>query len=221
MAYCRECGSKLNASDRFCPQCGADTAGGAAAAGAMGPGDGPGVREAEDSAELAGIGRRLAAQIVDSFVMLALFWAIGSKIAAQTGGQTESGFELQGGPALLAMMLTLVAALLYFTFLEAFWNGQTLGKKLLRIQVLETSGASCGFMAALMRNIVRLVDAFAFYLVGLVAVLVSKRKQRLGDMAAGTLVVKKRSDAGERPEENGKKGKVRFSMGVNNNFLDD
>lgn len=225
----------MSAGDRFCHKCGAE--GGAAADGAQTAATGgaaperggagqdraaqPSHGQAAAPSLLSGLGRRFAAQIVDLIVMFILFWVIGSKIAAQTGGATEAGFELQGEPALLAMLLTLVAGLLYFSVLEAFWNGQTLGKKLLRIKVVKRNGAPCGFLSALTRNIVRLVDAFAFYLVGAVTILISKNNQRFGDMAAGTLVVKLSQGDVAKMKDEGKSSHVKFSMGRGTGYLDD
>ena len=203
MPYCRECGTELNASDRFCRDCGASVEAQSDKRQSAPRSDKADVKYHEMApgdvkvrgAQLAGIGYRFAAQIVDGIIMIILFLAIASKIAAKTGGLTDTGFKLEGEPALLAFLLMAIAVVLYFSVLEAFWNGQTLGKKLVGIRVVETNGAPCGFLKALVRNIVRFVDAIAFYLVAAIAVLTSKRNQRLGDMVAGTLVIKRDRNA--------------------------
>lgn len=79
---------------------------------------------------------------------------------------------------------------LYYVLLE--WKlGATLGKKLLRIKVVKITGEPLDIQAALIRNIVRIIDAFPFYLIGAIAIWSTKYKQRLGDLAAKTIVVKK------------------------------
>ena len=70
--------------------------------------------------------------------------------------------------------------------------GQTLGKMLLGIKVVrENTGGVPGLKAAAIRTVLRIVDGFFSYLVAFVAVLASRKNQRLGDMAAHTLVVRK------------------------------
>jgi RDD family len=74
--------------------------------------------------------------------------------------------------------------------LEWFWRGQTVGKRLLRLRVLDADGLRLQFHQVLMRNMVRFVDMLpGFYLVGGLACLLSRKAQRLGDLAASTIVV--------------------------------
>jgi uncharacterized RDD family membrane protein YckC len=85
----------------------------------------------------------------------------------------------------------LVIYLLYYTLLEGYL-GQTVGKMLLGIKVVrEDTGEVPGIGAAAIRNVLRVVDGLFGYLVGFIAVLASSKRQRLGDMAAHTLVVRK------------------------------
>jgi uncharacterized RDD family membrane protein YckC len=69
-------------------------------------------------------------------------------------------------------------------------SGATLGKKAMGLKVVKESGEPIDWQASIVRNIMRIIDGFFFYLVGAIAVWVSKKKQRLGDMAAKTLVVR-------------------------------
>lgn len=79
----------------------------------------------------------------------------------------------------------------YNILLEFFWRGQTLGKRLLRLRVLDSQGLRLGFSQVVVRNLLRAVDAFPLaYLVGGIAMLISRRRQRLGDLAAQTVVVR-------------------------------
>ena len=85
----------------------------------------------------------------------------------------------------------LVGVLLYFTLLEGYL-GQTVGKMLLGIKVIrEDNGEVPGLGTAALRTILRIVDGIFGYLVGFIAVMASAKRQRLGDMAAHTLVVRK------------------------------
>lgn len=85
---------------------------------------------------------------------------------------------------------------LIFTFYgmitEWLWSGQTVGKRLFRLRVIDERGLALGFRQIVIRNLFRLLDILpsTFYLIGSVSCLVTKRCQRLGDIAAGTLVVR-------------------------------
>lgn len=143
----------------------------------------------EDDLAYAGIGRRAAAILVDGLVLFAAFWAIGTVIAALTGGLTAGGFELTGAPAFVAMLAYLVVGFGYFIGLEERY-GRTLGKHLLGLRVVNEDGTPIGMGASILRNVVRVVDGLFFYAVGAVSILVSGRKQRLGDHVANTVVVR-------------------------------
>ena len=81
----------------------------------------------------------------------------------------------------------------YGCFFETLWNGRTPGKRALKLRVIKTGGYPIGFYDALLRNLLRVVDGLPVgYGIGLVSVLVTRRFQRLGDLAAGTLVIHER-----------------------------
>ncbi|MBI4325016.1 MAG: RDD family protein [Chloroflexi bacterium] len=78
----------------------------------------------------------------------------------------------------------------YGIALEWLWRGQTVGKRLLRLRVMDAQGLRLQFSQIVIRNLLRFVDMLpAFYLVGGLACLISRRAQRLGDFAANTIVV--------------------------------
>lgn len=131
--------------------------------------------------EYVGVGRRAVAIIIDAFVYFILAWII----ASATGGTTSTGFELNGGPAFLSFILFLA----YYVGLEAT-RGATLGKMLLGLRVLKEDGSPVDIQAALIRNILRIVDGLFVYLVGAILVWKSEKKQRLGDRVAHTVVVR-------------------------------
>jgi len=79
----------------------------------------------------------------------------------------------------------------YGLVFEWFWRGQTVGKKLMRLRVIDEQGLRLHFSQILVRNLLRFVDALpAFYLVGGAAMFFGRRAQRLGDIAANTVVVR-------------------------------
>jgi uncharacterized RDD family membrane protein YckC len=131
--------------------------------------------------EAVGVGRRAVAILIDSV----LLFIIGYVIALATGGTTQDGYNLMGGPAFLLIGIGLA----YYIVMEAKW-GATLGKKAMHLKVVKEDGAPLDWQASIVRNILRLIDGFVFYLVAAIVVWFSKKRQRLGDMAANTLVVK-------------------------------
>jgi uncharacterized RDD family membrane protein YckC len=140
----------------------------------------------------AGLGRRALALIVDG--VLSLIIAI--PVAGATGGiksRIYSGpsgdvhtlsFQLRGLP----LLLTVLFWLFYMTYAEGT-RGASVGKRLTGIRVVAVDGSPIDLRMALIRNVVRIVDAIPFYLLGLLFALSSPKRQRLGDRAAGTVVV--------------------------------
>jgi uncharacterized RDD family membrane protein YckC len=91
----------------------------------------------------------------------------------------------------LAIVGAFAAQWLFWTVSEVMWNGQTPGKKLVRIRVVRIDGQSIGVFESAIRNLVRAVDFLPFgYALGLTVMLLDKRHRRLGDLAAGTLLVR-------------------------------
>jgi uncharacterized RDD family membrane protein YckC len=109
------------------------------------------------------------------------------------------GLVLAGGSAFfdVAFIFFLTTANLvfwgYYILFETMWEGQSPGKRALGVRVLKTSGMPIGFLDAVIRNLVRIVDFLPFfYGVGVVTMFISPQSRRLGDLAAGTLVVRER-----------------------------
>lgn len=88
----------------------------------------------------------------------------------------------------------------YFAFFEWAWSGQTPGKRWLKLRVIREDGRPITFWEATVRNLLRSFDMMPtiFYSVGLIAVFVTNRDQRIGDLVAGTVVVRERET--EAPE---------------------
>ncbi len=137
--------------------------------------------------DLAGGGNRGFAAIVDfviaTLVFVGALWGF-SSVATATGGAIGPLFGLL---VLVAFAITWS----YFVLLEWLWQGQTVGKRLYGLRVIRDDGAPAGFIAVLIRNLLRIVDFLpALYGLGLLMIIVTPRSQRLGDMAAGTYVVR-------------------------------
>lgn len=145
----------------------------------------------------ASLGDRLIAQLVDGLVALGVFFVVGMTLAPRFGGVTETGFSLSGWPALLVMGICMVLLLAYFILAEALL-GATLGKLAAGIRVETPAGGRISLRASVIRNVVRIVDGIGVYLVAVITVLVTKRNQRLGDLAADTVVVRRASSRAVR-----------------------
>jgi len=130
------------------------------------------------------IGTRLVAQIVDGVILFILFFLVGF---AMSGSFT---FDYQGAAASPFLGAYGLITFLYFVVLEGAM-GATVGKKLLKIKVVREDGSACGFGAAIVRNILRIIDALPFfYIIGIILIARSDKKQRLGDRFAKTVVIK-------------------------------
>jgi len=87
------------------------------------------------------------------------------------------------------LYLAYLSPLIYLVALESIY-GQTAGKMLLKIKVIQKSGKKASFGKCFLRNLLRLVDMLpAFYLIGILLIVFTDKKQRLGDLATGTVVV--------------------------------
>ena len=141
---------------------------------------------------------RAIAAFIDMIVMCAAFPVAGMWAAAQWGGATSSGFELNGLPALFVITVVGVAGFLYLWVGEGVF-GATLGKAAMSLRVRSAAGGKPGLQKSLLRNVLRIVDGIGVYVVGLVFALTSPTRQRLGDRVAGTLVVRVDSPGKTRP----------------------
>ncbi|HKC20052.1 MAG TPA: RDD family protein [Candidatus Dormibacteraeota bacterium] len=135
--------------------------------------------------QVAGLGTRAIAQLLDLLILGGVL--LGVWFAALAVGQTG----LQTVAYLLALLGSFVVVFGYFWACEAFWSGQTVGKRAFRLRAVGDRGEPMTFVQAGIRNVVRLVDFLPYaYGVGIVVLFVNGRGKRLGDLAAGTVVVK-------------------------------
>jgi uncharacterized RDD family membrane protein YckC len=139
-------------------------------------------------------GRRIVATIVDGLIFGALFTVMimlfGTVTTIANVGPFDWNVSTISMPALPSLLYGVIVVL-YYILLEGYL-GQTVGKMLLGIKVVrEDNGEVPGLGGATIRTLLRLVDGLFSYLVAFIAVLISGKDQRLGDMAAHTLVVRK------------------------------
>jgi uncharacterized membrane protein SpoIIM required for sporulation len=149
---------------------------------------------------IAGIGSRAMAAITDLLIVAATIVVLGVIFFAVVATGGVAAFDL-GGTWGIAILILVQFALLwgYYVLFEGLMDGQTPGKRLHRIRVVREGGYSVTFGASAVRNLIRVVDMqpLFLYLVGMISVLVTKRGRRLGDIVAGTIVV--REDARRAP----------------------
>ncbi len=143
---------------------------------------------------LAGVGTRIVAAIIDTAVIAAVVGAVavgGGLIAPMVA----TAFDEAGLLLAIVVIASLAAIpLLYYVGFETLDGGRSVGKRALRLRVVRANGLPVGFVGSLVRNLLRIVDLLpAAYLVGLIAVVSSSANQRVGDLAAGTLVIRERS----------------------------
>jgi uncharacterized RDD family membrane protein YckC len=138
--------------------------------------------------EIAGIGSRFLAQFIDVLIITVIFVVI--TVGAGAAGGIFNSVQVFG---LVELILSFILIVGYFLISEASWNGQTLGKRVVRLRAVGDQGEPLTIGQAAIRNLVRVVDFLpAFYAVGIVTMFSNSRAKRLGDFAAGTLVVRDR-----------------------------
>lgn len=148
-------------------------------------------RERRSSVEYAGVPLRFVAVLLDAVIVFFPAGIIvgllsGGGYSETRGGHTNAGINIEGK----AFLVFLLLGLGYYVFCEAA-TGATLGKRMVGIHVVGEDGEHVTFGAAVVRNLLRLVDCLFFYLVGAIFALTSAHGQRLGDRAAHTLVVRR------------------------------
>jgi uncharacterized RDD family membrane protein YckC len=151
----------------------------------------PSVRRDPSRLENAGVPLRFVAVLLDAVI---IFFPLGIVVGLLSGGgYSESGNGYANAGVNVggnAFWLLLALGLGYYIICEAA-TGMTLGKRIVGIRVVDDEGDPVGPGAAVVRNVLRLVDGLFFYLVGALFALSSSRGQRLGDRAAHTLVVRR------------------------------
>lgn len=145
--------------------------------------------------DVAGIGSRFLSALVDTLLMLLLQFIIFGTlylIGVQLGGLFS-----ESTPTWVTAILSLIAFVFfwgYYIFFEMLWNGQTPGKRMVGLRVIRVDGMPVTAVEVVIRNLVRLIDFLpSAYGVGVISMFVNEKSRRLGDLAAGTVVVHDRS----------------------------
>ena len=145
---------------------------------------------------VAGMGSRFVAILIDHLIQFGVYVLIAVAIAIVISGTPDAlkvKAELDTAAKWLIAVVVFVNFLLiwgYFALFEAFWHGQTPGKRAMKLRVIKDNGRQITLFEALARNLLRIVDYLpSLYLAGVITMLCNRKNKRLGDFAAGTLVV--------------------------------
>jgi uncharacterized RDD family membrane protein YckC len=134
--------------------------------------------------QVAGLGTRAIAQVLDLLIVGGILTAVYFVALAALIVDTSTA-------TLIALIGSFVVVFGYFWVSESLWSGQTIGKKAFRLRAVGDRGEPLTFAQAGIRNIVRIVDFLPYgYGVGLIVLFANGKGKRLGDLAAGTIVVK-------------------------------
>lgn len=130
---------------------------------------------------VAGIGDRILAFIIDSF-LISLFAIFGIIVLAGSG--------MEDGSLWVIYTIVGLPILLYYLLWEMFWNGRTPGKHTMKLRVVKLDGSNPSFVNYLVRWLLRIIDiSISSGGVAVVTILLNGKGQRLGDLAAGTTVI--------------------------------
>ena len=144
--------------------------------------------------DIAGLGTRLMAAIVDTmFLGILAFLALCLGVFGLTAVFASISDDNTASVIALAIVVLIFFFVLwgYYVLFETIWHGQSPGKRWTGLRVIQEGGYPIGFSQAAIRNIVRIADFLPFmYIVGAIVMLVDSRSRRLGDLVAGTIVVK-------------------------------
>lgn len=146
---------------------------------------------------IAGLGARSYAFVIDWHIRLVLafaWWIVALLILTGGGADLAHLFMAQGRRAAVGAILPgLAIYLLYHPVLEVLMKGRTPGKRLAGVRVVTLEGATPGVSALLIRNVFRLLDSLpGVYMVGLTSAMLTRHHVRIGDLAAGTVLVYER-----------------------------
>jgi uncharacterized membrane protein SpoIIM required for sporulation/uncharacterized RDD family membrane protein YckC len=144
------------------------------------------------SYSIAGVGSRVLAAVTDFVICLVVLFVLAMALVALAPRTPSADLASTSWAAAILILLQFALFWGYYVLFEGLMDGQTPGKRIHRLRVVREGGFSVGFATSAVRNLVRILDMqpIAFYLVGLGSILTTKRGQRLGDLVAGTIVVR-------------------------------
>jgi len=139
---------------------------------------------------LASAGSRFLALAIDTLIQLGGFVLLGLLALAANLARLNVAAALGTWALAILLMLAFLLYYGYYAAFEALWNGQTPGKRVIRLRVITTAGRPISAYDAILRNLLRIVDQLpGVYTVGLLSMFFTERNQRVGDLAADTVVV--------------------------------
>jgi uncharacterized RDD family membrane protein YckC len=143
--------------------------------------------------QVAGIGSRFIAALIDTLILGLTLFVFNCGAILLAGLSFGSG--LDSWIVALYGLLMFASIWGYYIFFEMVWNGQSPGKRRAGLRVVRTDGTPITLVDSLIRNLVRIIDFLPlYYAVGTVTMFLNSQARRLGDYAAGTLVVKEQRD---------------------------
>lgn len=158
------------------------------------------------SYEVAGLGTRVSAQLVDLLLQALVLLVVGIigalSIEGLNSALPDSKFVhfLMDFEAAVFIVFSFLVIAGYFMFYEGLRNGQTPGKRAMGIRVIKDGGSPVDMSASAIRNLIRIIELIlGSYAVSVISILVSPSYKRIGDYAAGTIVVKERGDKTAAP----------------------
>jgi uncharacterized RDD family membrane protein YckC len=143
--------------------------------------------------DIAGIGSRFLAAIIDTLVIGAALLILGLLVSVVSANTDFTPTTSSSVAAAIGAILSFLILWGYYIVFELVWNGQSIGKRAIGLRVVREGGQPVTFVGSAIRNLIRIVDFLpAFYGIGVIVMFVDRRARRLGDLAGGTLVVKER-----------------------------
>ena len=138
---------------------------------------------------LAGIGSRFLAVALDTLLQFGVYIVLGLIALLVSSFGVVGAFGKQWGIAIL-IFVAFSVQFGYFALFETIWNGQTPGKRWTHLRVIQDSGRPINAYDSVLRNLLRIVATLpSLYAIGIVTMLISRENKRVGDYAAGTVVV--------------------------------
>ncbi len=145
--------------------------------------------------DVAGIGSRFLAALIDTLIQSTLYVFLFVVFALVQTLPLRLPRELTALAPVILLVALFIVQFGYFMFFELITGGQTPGKRLFNLRVIKENGYPLAPIDSVIRNLIRIIDFFPFaYGIGVIAMFLNDRAKRLGDFAAGTLVVKLRDE---------------------------
>ncbi|MGB3606878.1 MAG: RDD family protein [Psychroserpens sp.] len=141
----------------------------------------------------ASIGERMLAYVIDMVIKIAYVFGFGY-IIFEVLKFDELFYDLDGWSQQAVYAIFMIPFFFYTLTLESVFDGQTLGKRIMKIKVVKIDGYQASFPDYLIRWSLRVIDMIMFGVIGLISIVSSKKSQRLGDISAGTSVISLKSD---------------------------